>query len=133
MLVLSGLLFFGDQKLNTSSNSLLVIAPYRSAGTWVFDDPLNGLKAEPFVSGVPELIDELVADAEITQAANGFRLIFSPQPFPEYQTKVEWRRQDMGGNWYYSEEYHMEGWICPALFKYFKRPPKEIYLKAESQ
>jgi hypothetical protein len=25
----------------------------------------------------------------------------------------------------------MEGWLCPALFKYFEKAPKEIYIKAE--
>jgi len=26
----------------------------------------------------------------------------------------------------------MEGWLCPALFKYFEKAPKEIYVKAEA-
>lgn len=25
----------------------------------------------------------------------------------------------------------MEGWLCPALFKYFDETPKETYVKAE--
>jgi len=25
----------------------------------------------------------------------------------------------------------MEGWLCPAMFKYFAEPPKEIHVKAE--
>jgi hypothetical protein len=40
----------------------------------VFDDPAVGLKAEPFVSGIPEMIDALVQD--IPQADRGFRLLF---------------------------------------------------------
>ncbi len=43
------------------SNEIHVIAPYRHASTWVFDDPAVGLQAEPFVSGIPEMIDVLVA------------------------------------------------------------------------
>lgn len=31
------------------ANALMVIAPYRYAGTWVFDDSAVGLKREPFV------------------------------------------------------------------------------------
>jgi hypothetical protein len=27
----------------------------------------------------------------------------------------------------------MEGWLCPALFKYFEVAPKEIYAKAEAK
>jgi hypothetical protein len=25
----------------------------------------------------------------------------------------------------------MEGWLCPALFKYFEAAPKDLYVKAE--
>ncbi len=131
-LCLASLLFVGERQWLLPSNSLLVIQPYRSAGTWVFDDPRVGLKAEPFVSGIPELIDKLVADAEIPDADKGFRLTFSSQPFPGHQAVVVWRRSEGAGNWYYSPKYDMEGWLCPALFKYFKRAPKEIYVKAEA-
>ena len=130
-LILSVAFYVGEKKWDSSSNSILVIAPYRHAGTWVFDDPSVGLQAEPFVSGIPELIDKLIADAGISNAHDGFRLIFSAQPFPGYQTKVVWRRREAGGNWYYSEKYDQEGWLCPALFKYFRRAPKDIYVKAE--
>lgn len=114
-----------------TSNAILVIEPYRHVGTWVFDDPRVGLHAEPFVSGVPEIIDKLVAEAKISDADEGFRLLFSAQPFPRYQIKLVWRREETGGNWYYSRKYDAEGWLCPALFKYFKKAPREIYGKAE--
>lgn len=128
---LSFCLFVAEKKWVSASNSILVIAPYRQSGTWVFDDPRAGLRAEPFISGIPELIDKLVAEADIPDAEKGFRLLFSSQPFPGCQTKVVWRRRDTAGNWYYSEKYNAEGWLCPSLFKYFKRAPKEIYVKAE--
>jgi len=130
-LILSLVCFSIEKEWEGNSNSILVLAPYRNAGTWVFDDPAVGLKAEPFVSGIPELIDKLLADADIPDAAEGFRLLFSAQPFPQYQDKVTWRRRELGGNWYYSDKYDMEGWLCPALFKYFKKAPKEIYVKVE--
>lgn len=132
-LILSMACYVGEKKWDSSSNSILVIAPYRHAGTWVFDDPRVGLNAEPFVAGIPELIDKLVADACISNAHDGFRLIFSAQPFPGYQTEVVWRRREAGGNWYYSEKYDQEGWLCAALFKYFRRAPKDIYVKAEAK
>ena len=112
-------------------NSLFVISPYRYEGMWVFDDPAVGLVREPFVSGIDVMIDRLVAD--IPNAAAGFRLIFSPEPFPGYTVKLEWRRTEYGGNWYYSPDYQMEGWLCPALFKYFKAAPKELYGRAEAK
>ena len=55
-------------------NAIMVIAPYRYQGTWVFDDSSAGLVREPFVAGVPEMIDVLVKD--IPNADKGFRLLF---------------------------------------------------------
>ena len=41
------------------ANAIHVIVPYRHASTWVFDDPRVGLSQEPFVSGIPEMIDTM--------------------------------------------------------------------------
>ncbi len=114
-----------------AGNSMLVIAPYRHAGTWVFDDPGRGLKQEPFVEGIPEMIDRLVAD--IPDAENGFRLIFSARAFPGSTHRLLWRREQAGGNWYYCPQFDAEGWLCPALFKFFEETPREIHLKAEAE
>lgn len=113
------------------ANAMRVVAPYRHAGTWVFDDPATGLVREPFVAGVPEMIDVLVED--IPGATNGFRLLFSAQPFPGFQKKLTWLRGDMGGNHYRMEDPVMEGWICPAMFRYYQTAPKEIFVKAEAK
>ncbi len=114
-----------------SANSIMVLMPYRAAGTWVFDDSAVGLVREPFVAGIPEMIDDMVK--EIPDAGKGFRLLFSTQPFPGYTQKLVWRRGDKTGNWYYSEQYKEEGWLCPGLFKYYKEAPREIYVKAEKK
>jgi hypothetical protein len=111
-------------------NSIFLIVPYRYAGTWVFDDAPRGLQKEPFISGADTMIDRLVAN--IPHAHNGFRLLFSTAEFPGYTVRLEWRREEYGGNWYFSPELSMEGWLCPALFKYFAEAPKQIYVKAES-
>jgi hypothetical protein len=111
------------------ANAIVVIVPYRHAGTWVFDDPSVKLVREPFVAGVPEMIDVLVK--EIPDATNGFRLLFSARPFPGYQKKLTWQRGDMGGNYYKLDDPPMEGWICPAMFRYYQKAPKELYVKAE--
>lgn len=110
-------------------NALLVIAPYKYQGTWVFDDPAVGLFREPFIAGVDTMIDKAVAD--IPNAENGFRAIFSASPFPGADLKLEWRRDESDGNWYYSDRFKMEGWLCPALLKYFPTAPSEIYVKIE--
>jgi hypothetical protein len=99
-------------------------------GTWVFDDPAMGLTREPFIAGIDTIIDNAVAD--IPNARGGFRAIFSAAPFPGADFKLEWRRGESGGNWYYSDQFKMEGWLCPALFKYFAEAPREIYVKTEA-
>ena len=114
-----------------TSNSIVLIAPYRYANTWVFDDERRGLVREAFVAGTPELIDRMVAG--IPNAAKGFRLYFSAQPFPGATHKLVWRRGSGAGNWYYSEEFKAECWLCPGLFKYFRGAPKELHVKAEAQ
>jgi hypothetical protein len=111
------------------SNSLMVIVPYEYGGTWVFDDPATGLVREPFVAGVPEMINVLVQD--IPGATNGFRMLFSTQAFPGYQKRLTWLRPESGGNYYRMEDPPMEGWLCPALFRYYREAPKELYVKAE--
>lgn len=112
-------------------NAIRVLAPYKYEGMWVFDDPAVGLVREPFVAGIDTMIDRLVVS--IPDAAAGFRLIFSPTPFPGYTVKLEWRREEFGGNWYYSPQFEMEGWLCPALFKYFNLAPPELYGRAEAK
>jgi len=110
-------------------NALRVIAPYKYQGTWVFDDPAVGLSREPFIAGIDTMIDKAVA--EIPNAEKGFRAIFSASPFPGANLKLDWQRPESDGNWYYSDQFKMEGWLCPALLKYFPTAPREIYVKLE--
>ena len=58
-------------------------------------------------------------------------LIFSAGRFPNHDVKARWVREGDGGNWYESEQFEMEGWLCPALLKYFDEAPKEIYARFE--
>ena len=113
-----------------ADNAIQVIRPYHYNGTWVFDDKRVNLRREPFVAGIPEMIDHITGN--IPNAREGFRLLFSPAPFPGYQLKLVWRREENNGNWYYSEDLKKEGWLCPALFKYYTTAPNEIYAKAEA-
>jgi hypothetical protein len=112
-------------------NAINVIAPYKHHGRWVFDDPRVGLSQEPFVAGADTWIDCVVAD--IPNAEWGFTLIFSSAPFPGHQYRLDWQREEGGGNWYYSEDLDMEGWLCPALFKYFSNTPKTLYAQIKAR
>lgn len=116
--------------MSTMPDTVLVIHPYRHDNAWVFDDPAAGLVREPFVAGITEMIDQLVAD--IPDAATGFRLLFAACPFAGYQATLTWVRADpVEGNWYRADNIGIEGWLCPALFCYFPIPPATIYVRVE--
>lgn len=113
----------------TVMNAINVIAPYKYLDMWVFDDARVGLSQEPFVAGADTMIDRVVRG--IPQADKGFVMMFSASPFPGHGIKLEWRRPDGGGNWYYAPALEMEGWLCPALFKYFDQAPAELYVQVK--
>jgi hypothetical protein len=35
--------------------------------------------------------------------------------------------------WYHNQQYNMDGWLCPALFKFFPRAPQHIYARADAK
>jgi len=112
------------------TDGVLVLEPYRQNGAWVFDDPAVGLKGEPFVAGVTEMIDRLAA--EIPDADKGFRLLFSVAPFEGQQASLTWVQADpVEGHWYRADAAGDEGWLCPALFCYFPIAPPRIFVRAE--
>jgi hypothetical protein len=110
-------------------NSLLVIHPYKVGGVWVFDDPRVGLVQEPFIAGADVILDRMVE--HLPDAESGVTIFFSASPFPGSQYEFHWRREESGGNWYYSSEHDLEGWLCPALFKYFEQPPERLYAQVK--
>ena len=87
-----------------------------------------GLSQEPFVSGIPEMIDTIVAN--IPNAEKGFRLLFASEPFPGYQVELEKVREEYDGVWYRWDD-NGEGWLCPALL-YFPEAPARLYAKTEA-
>jgi hypothetical protein len=112
-------------------NAINVIAPYQYEGLWVFDDERVGLVQEPFVGGADTILDQMVR--EIPNAGAGFTLIFSAADFPGSRYRLEWRRPDRSGNVYFSADLGMEGWLCPALLRYFEEPPAEIFVQVKAR
>jgi hypothetical protein len=111
------------------ANVLMAIEPYWHEGTWVFDDASKGLDKEPFVQGIPEMIDALTKD--MPNARAGFVLLFSAQPFAGYQVELTLVREEYGGHWYTVKDLGVQGWLCPALLRYFDDAPQSLYVKAE--
>jgi hypothetical protein len=112
-------------------NAINVIAPYRHLNTWVFDDARVGLVQEPFISGADSIIDRAVA--HIPGARSGFLMLFSSSAFPGYEFRLEWRRPESDGNWYYSPQFGLEGWLCSALLLYLPEPPRELFVQVKSK
>ena len=119
-----------------SNPRILTLYPYLYPGTacWVFDDERTGLKEEAFVLGTSEMISRVVEHKKIPNAATGFLLSFSDQPFDGHDVERRWVRSEVGGgDWYEGDvlgEY-MENWLCPALLLYFEKPPKRLYVRCE--
>jgi hypothetical protein len=112
----------------------MIIYPYLQNDVWVFDDAVTGLKAEPFVQGATEMISRLVAVKEIVEAERGFALTFGDTPFERHDVALMWVRADeVEGNWYEGivAGESMVCWLCPALFCYFEKAPKRIYVGAD--
>ncbi len=111
-------------------NALAVVAPYKAHGMWVFDDERAGLVQEPFVGGADTILDALTAG--IPDAAAGFRLVFSPEAFPGADHRFAWVRPELSGNVYRAVGGSLdggEGWLCPALLRYFDAPPAELWVQ----
>lgn len=114
-----------------NQNVIQAIMPYRMFGTWVFDDPDAGLVREPFVLGIPEMIDAMVAD--IPNAKDGFRLNFSVTrpPTPEDTHHLKLMAEEAGGGWYRDVETRMCGWLCPAMLLYFPFFVTDLFIWAD--
>src|SRR5215472_17581929 len=113
------------------NNSIFVIKPYKWEGLWVFDDPDVGLVKEPFVGGADTMID--VATAQIANAEKGFLAIFSASYSPDAQIFLEWVREDGGGNVYRWADKGMEGWLCPALLRYFEQALAKLFVQVKAR
>lgn len=122
------------------SNAIQVLEVYRHAGCWVFDDDNFGLKAEPFVLGMSEIIDEVAFhNCKLNQGS--YRVVFAADEFPGHQGFLEKYDFQNGGGWYRlqndpertkAEAECLKGWLCPATLHYFPQHPEKIYVKVEN-
>lgn len=111
------------------------IYPYLTpAGALVFDAPEHGLVEEPFVNGADTIILRAVEEQGIPDPGAGFELRFSDRPLaPGMYYGLHWMGDEtlagLAGNWYYSPDFEMSGWLCPALLHYYKKPPMHLYFQ----
>jgi len=110
-------------------NAVFSIRPYRYQNMWVFDDERVALVKEPFVMGIPAIIDRAVA--HLPNAAEGFTVLFNSTGLPEADIVLRKLHEDAGGNWYESEATGMKGWLCPALYKYYSVAPDRLFVKIQ--
>ena len=109
-------------------NSIHVIHPYWDNGSLVFDDATVGLSKEPFVAGADSVLGVLAS--RVPGCEERFTLLFSDQPFPGAQTSIRRLRPDFGGTWYACDDLNgAEGWLCPALYKYYPQAPERLHLQ----
>ena len=108
-------------------NAVYSIRPYRYQNQWVFDDERVGLVKEPFVMGIPEIIDRAVE--HIPNAENGFTVLFNDTGLPSADIILTKQLEEAGGNWYTCTKTGMSGWLCPALYKYYPQAPEKLFIK----
>jgi hypothetical protein len=113
-------------------NQIITLHIEKNGNCWVFDDPAVGLRQEPFVCGINEILEYWMAEDGLLERAlaDGIQLLGSPEQFPRAKHHLTKLRQEMGGTWYHAENgtaKGMEGWLCPALNKYFDPSPGHLF------
>lgn len=117
-------------KYNYTMNNIFILEPTRSRyGIWTFDDVNTGLVQEPFVGETNDLIDLMVREKghSIQDASKGIALMFSPEPFPGYQSEIVLTETSPHGSTYHCEKWNINPWLCPALYRYFPAAPQRLF------
>ena len=126
-----------NQKNNYHGNELKTIYPYKHEKRWVFDDKHLDLKAEPFVRGASVLIDKMLESRTIQHTEKGIEIIASDKEIPGHHflcTKVkDGTGEDKGWTFYTCtiKDNSYGAWLCPAFYRFFKKPPDHLYLLLE--
>jgi hypothetical protein len=119
------------------ANALLTLEIYRHAGTWCFTDNERDLLHEPFVLGIPEMINTIIKDKYSFVENSTYRVTFSSNPFPQTKFYLLQHESESGGCWYSLQKINelvthtdktLTGWLCPVTLKFFSAFPPEIYV-----
>jgi hypothetical protein len=80
---------------------------------WVFDDERVGLVKEPFVMGIPEIINNAVGHLANPEA--GFTVLFNNTGLPSSDVVLKKLDIESGGTWYEQEGTGMKGCCVPPF------------------
>ena len=110
-------------------NAMMSLSLYKTGNTWMFDDDTYGIKAEPFVLGMSEIIS-----AYLPKGKDRCTAIFSLNEFPLCDT-LDLTEEEANGGWYVVGESNfptiegMKGWLCPVTRVYLNTIPQNVYYK----
>lgn len=111
------------------ANAMLTIEIYKHSKTWCFTDEQRDLLHEPFVLGIPEIINTVLNDNKLYEEDTNYRILFADQDFPMSHGVLNKIRAESGGAWYkYNDQ---EGWLCPATLAFFADFPEQIHFRLE--
>jgi hypothetical protein len=110
------------------SNAMMQLHLYKRGDTWKFDDPMHGIKAEPFVLGMSEMISFYVANSRVYTTT----ITFSLSKFPRCH-ELNFLEHDSNGAWYFDPYSEKMGWLCPIIRTYMNGIPQKIYFTIEQK
>jgi hypothetical protein len=79
--------------------------------------------------GVPEIIDQAVIHLPNVNA--GFTVLFNNTGLPKPDLVLSKLYEEAGGNGYKCDPTGMQGWPCPALYKYYPVAPDQLFIKIQ--
>lgn len=95
---------------------------------WFFDDKRLGLFAEGLTDGTPEVISCAMS---LKNLQHPVEVLFLDKP--QFEHVVCLLRPYKNGHQYVWKEKNMICWFCPALLKFFKKPPDKIWFKVKGK
>lgn len=113
-------------------NAIFTLTFYRHQGQWVFDDERRDIFVEPLVCGADDVFDVISGRCD-DESINRCTVNFSSSPIPGFALHATYLGPEFDGSRYSTADMTpdtpFEFWLCPALFAYFDRAPKNLYVQ----
>lgn len=129
------------EKVDFTKNAVKYIQLYKRGTVWMFDEPLMGIYAEPFVAGASQVIQDMIDSLDFLTNKETPQITFA-ENMPDFDFKV-YLNEDFGNNASYTyyrfdepneagNAFKMDLWLCPCLSMYFNPSPKTICVKFQN-